>query len=237
MNFLARIINRLGRRWGIRPFPWTNPLSLEVTEGDNKVIFDSIHEANYWGSEESISGGGSTLAWANSYAQKLASLIFERRWTSIFDAPCGDLNWMSALIDQTGITYIGGDVSEHAIQAARLRRPGVDVQLFDIRSDPFPKVDVWHCRDCLFHLSFEDGLAALRNFVRSDVEWALITTHTARWLRNLDIETGGWRLLDLERAPFKLPPPVCRIDDYPKGEDFPRYVGLWRRESIASLAL
>lgn len=237
MNLFARIANRLGRRWGIRPYPWKIELELPVIGQSSKIVFDTIHEKNYWGSSESLSGGGSTVARTSSYAGGLARLIEARQWNSLFDAPCGDLNWMKALIDKSAISYSGGDISEHAIEAALARSPELDVRLFDIRSDRFPKVDVWHCRDCLFHLSFDDGLAALRNFARSDVEWALLTTNTARWLENLDIKTGGWRLLDLERAPFNLPAPEFRIADYPKATEFPRYVGLWHRSAIAGAVL
>lgn len=233
MNLLARVANRLGRRWGIRPFPWANPREFAAAGNDNRAIFDRIHELNYWGSDESVSGGGSTSERTSEYAAALSRLIAQRGWRSMFDAPCGDLNWIGAVIDATGVDYIGGDVSEQALAAARQRRPDADLRLFDIRSDPFPAADVWHCRDCLFHLSFEDGLAALRNFARSDVAWALLTTNTARWLRNLDIETGGWRLLDLERAPYNLPPPVLSLKDYPPDTEFPRFVSLWPREAIA----
>jgi hypothetical protein len=151
----------------------------------------------------------------------------------MFDAPCGDLNWIGDVIDETGIAYIGGDVSEIALDAARARRHDLDVRFFDIRSDRFPEVDVWHCRDCLFHLSFADGLAALNNFAESNVPWALITTNSARWLRNLDIETGGWRLIDLERPPYNLPRPELSLADYPVGLEFPRFVSLWPRVAIA----
>ena len=53
-------------------------------------------------------------------------------------------------------------------------------------------------------------------------------------MRNIDITTGGWRVLDLERAPFNLPPPELRLKDYPVKTEFPRYVALWRREAIAA---
>jgi hypothetical protein len=237
MNFLARVVNRLGRRFGIRPFPWAMQLELNVTGTSNKAVFDAIHRENYWGSDESLSGGGSTQARTAFYAAALEDLFCKRQWHSMFDAPCGDLNWMSAVIDASGIDYCGGDVSELAIAAAKQRRPGVDVRLFDLRNDEFPEADVWHCRDCLFHLSFEDGIAVLRNFARSRIEWALLTTNTGLWLQNLDIATGGWRLVDLERAPFNLPQPELRIKDYPSAIEFPRYVGLWSREAIAAAVL
>lgn len=233
LRLFKSAVNRLGRRWGIRPFPWANDLSLATSELPRSAVFDAIHQSNHWESDESISGGGSTLERTADYAAALTHLIGQQGWRSMFDAPCGDLNWMRQVIDTTGIAYIGGDVSSHALDAARQRGPGLDLRLFDICSDDFPAVDLWQCRDCLFHLSNADALQALRNFARSDIPFALITSNSARWLTNIDIATGGWRLLDLQRAPFGLPKPVLRIKDYPEQVEFPRYVCLWTREQIA----
>lgn len=235
MRIFKSAVNRLGRRWGIRPFPWANDLALAVPDGQPATVFDAIHQDNYWESGESLSGGGSTRERTAAYAAQLEALIAARHWHSLFDAPCGDLNWMAGVVARTGIGYIGGDVSIHAIEAARRHAPQLDLRVFDICSDRFPVADVWHCRDCLFHLSFDHARAALRNFARSAIPYALITTNTARWLTNLDIRTGGWRLLDLERPPFNLPRPLERLlKDYPEALEFPRYVGLWRREQIAA---
>lgn len=64
--------------------------------------------------------------------------------------------------------------------------------------------------------------------------YALITSHRTRLLhRNMDVGYGGFRFLDLERAPFFLPAPVERIPDCRRGHDFPRYVCLWSRGQIA----
>lgn len=95
--------------------------------------------------------------------------------------------------------------------------------------DSFPDVDLWHCRDCLFQLPNKDIFSALQNFARSCVPWALIISHQPLLHRNLDVAIGGFRLLDLERAPFGLPPPIARLSDSQKkkGKQFPRYVGLW----------
>ena len=220
---------------GIRLFPWATELQLD--SGEHPVVFDAIHATNYWGSEESISGSGSTKAWAKDYAAALTKLVVERGFRSMFDAPCGDVNWIGSVIAETGINYVGGDVSQLALDQARARHPELDLRLFDICRDPFPATDVWHCRDCLFHLSFADGLAALRNFARSEIQYALITTNSGLWVRNMDIITGGHRVTDLERAPYNLPRPILRLKDYPEGIEFPRYVGLWRREDVASTLL
>jgi len=142
---------------------------------------------------------------------------------------------MAPLVSENGIRYSGGDISKLVIDEAKLRYPALDLRVFDITVDTFPEADVWHCRDCLFHLPFEAIHRALTNFASSRIPYALITSHRARLLhQNLDIGFGGFRFLDLERSPFSLPLPLARISDYRVGTEFPRYVCLWSREQIAS---
>lgn len=230
MHLFGRIANRLGRRWGIRAFPWADPLQIET--GDADSVFDSIHDSNYWGDAESVSGGGSTKQRTSDYAERLVALLERRQIRSMFDAPCGDMNWMPEVIGKSAVAYSGGDISRGVLNSARKKFPDANLCLFDIRNSAFPDVQLWHCRDCLFHLSFEDGLAALRNFARSRIEYALITTNSGLFVRNIDILTGGHRVTDLERHPYNLGRPLERLRDYPDGE-FPRYVALWRRSDIA----
>ena len=192
--------------------------------------FDEIATGNLWGSSESLSGAGSEVARTAQYRELLVRLVRDRGFRSMFDAPCGDLNWMHLARDKMDVEYIGGDISPALIAMNRERFPDLKFIEFDITRDPFPAADVWHCRDCLFHRSYRDVGLALRNFARSDIPYALITNHRGL-IRNVDIETGGWRYIDLRRAPFNLPPPEAMLDDYAAG-DLPRYVGLWTREQI-----
>ncbi|MES2119078.1 MAG: class I SAM-dependent methyltransferase [Pseudomonadota bacterium] len=226
-----RLANRLGRRFGIMPYPVTFSSTLPKA-GDRDGVFAEIYDKNVWGSGESRSGPGSELGRTERYRRNLLDFLRRRDIRSMFDAPCGDLNWMILVLDQWPMDYSGGDISDVAIDEARKRRPGVDVRRFDICRDPFPKAHVWHCRDTLFHLSFADIWLALRNFASSDIELALITTNSARMMTNLDVPTGGFRYLDLERAPFFLP----KAQEYLRDTDddgFPRFVGVWPAEAIS----
>jgi hypothetical protein len=223
---MRRIINRMGRPLGINPFP--RAFHYEV--GGQ---FDTIYQDNFWGSEQSRSGVGSELAFTEKYREALAELIKDKKFTSIFDAPCGDLNWMPELLKQTNLQYQGGDVSPSLVKELQKRHPQFNIQHFDICRDAFPKADVWHCRDCLFHLPFAEIRKSLKNFVASDIPYALLTTHKAFLLHeNLDVRGIGFRFLDLERPPLLLPKPLVYLPDYESGSDFPRYVGLWSREMI-----
>lgn len=232
MLLAKRIINRVGRPLGINPFPRSFPNPLAETEQPD-LVFDRIHEQNFWGSKESVSGLGSEISYAAGYRERLHELLRTRGLTRIFDAPCGDLNWILPLIDDPNVHYQGGDVSAAVIGAARNKRPAAQLEIFDITSDSFPEADVWHCRDCLFHLPFTHIRKALENFASSEVPYALLTSHNARLMhRNLDVSLGGFRFLDLHRPPISLPRALAYLPDYRLALDFPRYVGLWSRDAI-----
>jgi SAM-dependent methyltransferase len=230
LNLFQRALNRLGRPLGIAPFP----IARERSEGppsDRRRVFDGICNENYWGSEESLSGPGSELRGTEKYRKALTDFLRQRQIRSMFDAPCGDLNWMGEVISALPIHYIGGDISDAVLEVARKRHPDLDLRHFDICCDEFPDVEVWHCRDALFHLSFDDVWLALANAAQSNIELALLTSHRAVWLKNIDINTGGWRLMDLERPPFSLPRPQEYIpESLPPA--FPRAVGVWPIEVI-----
>lgn len=229
-----RIANRIGRPLGVNPFPraFPNPLADEV--GQAAEVFDEVYRRNYWGSAQSRSGVGSETTFTARYGTGLAALIRARGFRRVFDAPCGDLNWIAPLIAEAGIEYVGGDISSLVVEDGRSRHPALDLRVFDITKDSFPEADVWHCRDCLFHLPFEAIRRAFSNFASSSIPYALITSHRARFLhRNLDVGFGGFRFLDLQRAPIMLPRPLERIPDFTAGRDFPRYVCLWSKAQIA----
>ena len=228
-----RVVNRLGRPFGINPFPraFPNPTTSQIV--DRADVFDSIYRSNFWGSGESRSGVGSEVDFSLAYLARLRALIGERGLKRLFDAPCGDLNWSIGLARDPGVAYVGGDISASLIADLRQQYPEVELTVFDICTDRFPEADVWHCRDCLFHLPFADISRAFENFARSSIPYALLTTHRARWLhRNLDVSLGGFRFLDLERPPIGLAEAEAYLPDYRKGSDFPRYVGLWSRAAI-----
>lgn len=231
---VKRVLNRIGRPFGVNPFPRAFPNPLADRSDSAATVFDEIHRVNFWGSKESCSGLGSELAFTASYREGLARCLAAHGIQSLFDAPCGDLNWMSVFLSEHPVAYAGGDISAEVIARARATHSSQNLGVFDVTVDAFPEADAWHCRDCFFHLPFESIRRALRNFAASGIGHALITSHRARILhRNLDVGFGGLRFLYLEWAPFFLPPPVTRIPDYLLGHEFPRYVSLWSRQQIA----
>lgn len=229
-SMIERGLNKLGRPFGILPFSraWDPP---EDAPRRRQEVFETIFRKNYWGSSESVSGPGSELARTAKYREQLAAFLEDYRIRSLFDAPCGDLNWMGEVLARVPVQYIGGDISTEVLAAARRRHPELDLRHFDICADTFPDVQLWHCRDAFLHLSFRDIWSALERVSVSNVELVLLSTHRARFMRNTDVRTGGARPLDLHRPPFNFPTAIRYLDDS-RWPEFPRSVGVWNLKTI-----
>jgi hypothetical protein len=202
--------------------------------------FTAIFKINYWGNEESISGSGSRLH-ATENLRKYLPELFERfSIRSVFDAPCGDFNWMRHVIKDYPIDYTGGDIVLPLITShdRKYRNNATRFVHIDLTKQKFPSADLMICRDCLFHLSYEDTKAALRNFIGSNINYLLTTTYAkSNTFSNKDIKTGDFRHIDLFSAPYIFPSPVLfRISDWLKPE-LEREMCLWSRQQIESSKL
>jgi hypothetical protein len=202
---------------------------------DHRAVFSRIFRDRGWGDEESVSGIGSRMAQTENIRRELPRILREYHVKRLFDAPCGDLNWMKSVLVETNVQYTGGDIVPDVVELARHNspEPAYTFTVFDITSDPFPTADLWVCRDVLFHLSFANIWKALQNFCRSEIKMMLVTTHTAEEVVNRDIWTGDFRLLDLFKPPFSLPRSIVldRFPDY--AEPLPqRDMVLLRREDL-----
>lgn len=218
---------RLGRWRFRRTFP-----GLAATT-DAAVIFDHFYRVNAWGTAETVSGPGSTLAYTARLRTALPRLVSDLHVHTLLDAPCGDAHWIRAVEWREPIRYVGGDICAALIDRNRATNDRADWSFLplDIRHDPLPRADLWLCRDCLFHLPERDVMAVLRNFLRHEIPYLLTSCHTACRI-NSDIPTGGFRLLNLELPPYGLPRPLATIDDSIAGHA-PRRLCLWSREQVA----
>jgi hypothetical protein len=202
-----------------------------------KAIFEHIAAKNLWLNSESRSGDGSTLFYTRHLRAELEKFLEDFAVKSIFDAPCGDFNWMRTVSLGKDVSYLGGDIAGSLIASNQEkyhapRRRFVD---FDIVADAFPDSDLWFCRDCLFHLSNGQIFSALRNFSRSKIELLMMTNHiTTNGFKNVDGRAGGFRLVDFFEPPFRLPRDVLfRVVDYIEPYP-PREMCVWTREQIAA---
>lgn len=172
---------------------------------------------NKWpaGYPETISGSGSMIKNTESIRAALPEIFEKYDIKTFFDAPCGDRNWIKE-VDFGACEYFGGDIVPEIV--ADIDMPSVTV--FDIRTDTPPDVDMWFCRDCLYHLSEKDIQQSIDNMKKSNIKYFLITSHTkdnAGNYQNKNIKTGGFRCLILEEHNyFGLPAPIACFPDYAK---------------------
>jgi hypothetical protein len=201
--------------------------------GPRGVAFREIYRVNSWGSDESRSGPGSTLTYTAPLRRRLPHLLSRLGVRTLLDAPCGDFHWLSR-VPLGGITYIGGDIVPELIDEVRARHsaPGRSFRIMDIVEQPPPSADLWLCRDALFHLPNADVAKVLQNFARSDIEYFLSSNYEFSQ-ENIDITPGGFRYLNLRKAPFCLPAPVAVLEDFVVPFP-PRVLALWSRKQIAS---
>src|SRR2546421_6622590 len=72
-------------------------------------IFTDIYRTRKWADAESVSGRGSTLARTRVVREALPVLLEGVGTRSLFDAACGDFNWMRH-VELRGVEYTGADV-------------------------------------------------------------------------------------------------------------------------------
>lgn len=191
--------------------------------------FNLIYETGAWINGEgqvSSSGAGSELKTTEAVRFELAAILRKLDSKSLLDVGCGDWNWMSHV--NIPCHYIGIDIVPMVIEAnRRYERPGVTFQVANAITDSLPVTDVALCREVLFHLSFADGFAVLRNICRSSNR--LIATSDAVWF-NSNIRSGDFRLLNLRRRPYRLPEPEVWIND--SGLVPGRRLGVWATSAL-----
>jgi hypothetical protein len=121
-----------------------------------KQTFSDIYNSNYWGDSESVSGPGSTLYYTEEIRKSLSQIINELSIESMFDAPCGDFNWMQHVVNKDKINYVGGDIVPEIVISNQKKYQNQTFKEFNIIEDDFPAADLWICRDCFFHLPEAD---------------------------------------------------------------------------------
>jgi hypothetical protein len=201
--------------------------------GGRDEVFLHHYQRNEWGNTESVSGPGSTLEYTRNIRSQLPGLVSELGVRSILDAPCGDYNWFQTIKFDPEVSYFGGDIVRPLVEKneAAFASPKVSFRTLDICRDSLPEVDLWLCRDCMFHLSDREIALTVNNFIRSKIKYLLTSTHP-RAKRNRDIPAGSFRLLNLELEPFSFGAPATAIEDWIPG--FPeRQLAMWDRLTLA----
>jgi hypothetical protein len=170
--------------------------------------FTLIYSKNYWSCNESRSGIGSTLRSTRNIRFHLPKIITKFKIKKIFDAPCGDFNWMSHILKSTKVEYHGGDIVKNLIITNKKKYGNKTTKFstLDIRIDNLYKSDLIICRDTLFHFSYKDIFYFFKNFLSSKIKFILFTSHlnSNPNFKNKDILTGDFRLIDFFAEPFNF---------------------------------
>jgi len=199
---------------------------------DNETIFTEIFRNNLWGDPSSASGSGSNLQYTRRLRKQLPWVFANLNITSVLDAPCGDFFWMKEVKFYDELNYVGGDIVGEMINQLGNKHSNSKRNFvhLDVVNDMLPRADLWLCRDCFIHLSNDEVMRSLCNFVRSRIQYLLTTTYNfGRY--NSDINSGDLRYLNLTKGPFNLPKPLLLIRDY-EFPFLPRRLALWNRHQV-----
>ena len=168
--------------------------------------FNRIYAEGTWGKDvagKGTSGTGSTLAITREYRAYLEDFIKTHKITSVVDAGCGDWTFSSA-IDWGGASYLGVDIASDVIATVRARheKGNITFQVGDI-TDDLPAADLLISKDVLQHLSNTLVHDFIRNNLRTGkYKWVILTND--RGTKNSDVESGGYRAIDLSAPPFDV---------------------------------
>ncbi len=204
--------------------------SFDHLSGDTAERFEAVYATGTWvnlDGQVSRSGLGSELAATGAVRNSLSELLRELNACTLLDVGCGDWNWMSEV--SLPCDYVGADIVPSIIEANRkYEKQGVSFILANAVTDTLPEVDVALCREVLFHLSFEDGLAALAN-IKKTAKYLICTSDASIWF-NSNITTGDFRKINLRCSPYRFPPPqkIIRDDAVSPG----RVLGVWQSDLL-----
>ena len=195
--------------------------------GGAREVFTSIYNENNWGNNESVSGHGSSVEYTENVRKEIPVLVKQLGIKSILDAPCGDYNWFRLIDREPAFNYTGGDIVTDLIKRNKELYENDNTKFIelDIIHEKLPPVELWLCRDCLFHFSYDDVFDTIHNFLESEIQYLLTSTHS-ECRKNRNITTGDFRLINLELPPFNFGKPKLYIRDWIPGYPV-RNLGLW----------
>ena len=163
-------------------------------------VFDDIYKSNTWGFG---SGHGSLPSVTKGYRALLETFIRENNVRSVVDYGSGDWQF-SKLVEWGDIEYTGVDVVP-SLTAENTTKYGNQKRTFltiSPGSNDIPDADLLICKDVLQHIPNQ----AVQEFVANVLpkfKYALITNCIlSPEPVNSDIGAGGFRGLDIRKAPF-----------------------------------
>lgn len=158
------------------------------------------------------SGPGSALSYSLPYREFLEQFIEQHHIKSILDLGCGDMQVMGNVCLTTAnnhADYHGIDVIQERIRRNMdqygYRCPYFKFTCVDARNYVIDPVDLVLCKDVIQHWSTEEIQGWIVELIRTaNYKFALITNCKYGPTLNTNIETGGWRAIDLTAPPFSI---------------------------------
>lgn len=235
---LPEEIIRLKRSYTYNKEDFANYMKNKV-ESENKNVFDDIYKTNLWHTEESVSGGGSTMEATKTVRKEIPEILKKYNIKSMLDIPCGDYNWMKE-VPKGECIYIGGDIVQDIVENDNklYKNDKVSFEVINMTVDKLPKVDLIFCKDCLQHLSYENVARALNNFKNSGAKYLLVSSFPRTW-RNHDIYDGDYRPLNICIKPFNYPKPVYKFRELSiaEGVEPDKYMYLYDLKTVPYVQL
>lgn len=186
----------------------------------------AFFDANYRGG--GTSGEGSTIDVTISYRHMLEDFIRLNNVQTVLDVGCGDWRFSRRIPwADYGVTYLGVDVSPFIVEQ-NTNDYGNDRCQFRLVRTPsdildFGRFDLIISKDALQHMPNDVICEYLDVFEKCGRHCLLTNDVFPSYQQNEDIEPGGWRTLDLRKAPFSRDTTI--IAEYINyfGEDVPGY--------------
>lgn len=201
----------------------------ELSDNFDPYIFDKIYRNNYWESDESLSGYGSTIEATKTIREFLPAFFEKYHIKSMLDIPCGDFNWMKT-VPKNDLKYFGADIVTPLIfENKKYSTNNINFEILDITKDELPTVDLIFCKDCIQHLSQSNIIKAINNIKKSKSTYLLITSYPLT-LRNWNIREGSFCAVNLQKKPFLFPKPILSVKEESNvvGVELDKTMCLWR---------
>jgi SAM-dependent methyltransferase len=168
--------------------------------------------------------------------EQLLEFCIKHNIKSVYDAGCGELNWMNPERLRAGnIRYMGGDISIHSVAYCKSMWPELSISLHDMTSDPLPQVDLVFSSDVVIHLENMDKIRFLRNFVNSESRYLLVTNDRGA-ISNDPVDYKSefpWAPVNWALAPWNFPPEIDCMPDLVPQPDYPtRVMSMWSLSQV-----
>lgn len=165
----------------------------------NQQVFNKIYATNAWAID---SGTGSMVEHAMTYINYLNSFISHYKIKTVLDLGSGDTKILRELNLDKLDSYTCVEVSDLAIEKYYKNLPkNVNVVNDDITTFDYPEVDLILIKDVLQHLDIQSIKKIMEKIFKS-CKYAIITNDILLTNENKDIDSGGYRGLDLKKDPF-----------------------------------